>query len=76
VIRQHFRLTVQPLDEPDEPRHLLDVVDQLGADDLLLFATDYPHLQFGSGDRSIPRGLTPELRSKILSGNARRLYRF
>ena len=44
VVREHMRLTTQPLDEPDERQKLrqaLELVD--GLEDMLMFATDYPH---------------------------------
>src|SRR3712207_6583061 len=42
-IRQHVRFTTQPIDAPENPKYLRQIVDQLGSDDLLLYATDYPH---------------------------------
>ncbi len=40
-IKQRMRLTTtQPLDAPPDQRHLVELIDQLGSDDLLLFGTD------------------------------------
>src|SRR6202011_4396584 len=39
----HCRLTVQPLDAPEDPSQLVQVVNQLGSDTMLLYASDYPH---------------------------------
>lgn len=74
VIREHVRLTIQPLDEPDEPRFLADVVAQIDAEDMLLFATDYPHLQFHTAEVAMPTGLPEHLQTKILGGNAAEVY--
>jgi predicted TIM-barrel fold metal-dependent hydrolase len=74
-VRRHMRLTIQPLDAPPDPQHLLQVIDQLGSDDLLLFSTDYPHLHASSPDQALPPGLPDPLRRKIMSENARAWYR-
>ena len=42
-IREHIRLTLQPFDAPPGPAHLLRLIDRLGSEEMLLFATDYPH---------------------------------
>jgi predicted TIM-barrel fold metal-dependent hydrolase len=75
-IRQHVRFTTQPIDGPPNPKHLRQIVDQLGSDDLLLYATDYPHWHAdddpGGG---LPIELSPERAAKIMSENARVWYR-
>lgn len=73
-IRQRMRLTLQPLDAPPEPRHLLQIIDQLGSEDLLMFSTDYPHWHFSEPEQALPAGLSPGLRRKILRDNARDFY--
>ncbi len=42
VLRQSFWFTTQPMEEPETPAHLLDVIEWIGWD-RLMFATDYPH---------------------------------
>jgi predicted TIM-barrel fold metal-dependent hydrolase len=74
-IRERVRFTLQPLDSPPDPARLLQVIDQLGSDDLLMFSTDYPHWQFDAPEEAVPAGLPPGLRSKILRENARAFYR-
>ena len=74
-IKERIRLSLQPLDPSPDPRHLLQIVDQLGSDELLMFATDYPHWHFDSPDEALPAGLSDDLRRKILSENARQFYR-
>jgi len=73
-IREHVRVTTQPMEEPPEPRHLLQVIEQLGSDDMLMFATDYPHWDYDDPDRAFPVRLTPDAKRKIFSENARALY--
>ena len=63
-ILHHFRVTTQPMEEPPEPRHLLQIMEMIGRDDFLMFATDYPHWDFDAPDRSIPSIIGRELRKK------------
>jgi predicted TIM-barrel fold metal-dependent hydrolase len=74
-IREHVRVTAQPLDAPPEPRHLLEVIDQLGSEEMLLYASDYPHLHALRADQDLLRHLPPGLRARVASENARAWYR-
>jgi hypothetical protein len=60
IFRDHFRLTIQPLDAPDSADTIARAIDHLRSDELLLFSSDYPHWQF-DGDEILPKGLSPEL---------------
>src|SRR5215469_1038888 len=60
IFRDHFRLTVQPFDAPDSPDIVRRLIDHLGADELLLFSSDYPHWQF-DGDDLLPAGIPTDL---------------
>jgi predicted TIM-barrel fold metal-dependent hydrolase len=73
-VREHFRFGTQPMEEPDDPRHLLQVIDMMGSEDLLMFSTDYPHWDFDTPEAAIPAGLGRGLRRKILWENARDFY--
>jgi len=74
-IRDRLRLTLQPLDAPeDRPETLNDVIDAMGSDDLLMFSTDYPHWHFESPEQALPAGLSDVRRRKILRDNARAFY--
>jgi predicted TIM-barrel fold metal-dependent hydrolase len=75
-VRDHVRLTLQPIDGPADPGRLLRAIDQLGSEELLMFSTDYPHWHFDRADEVIPAGLNESLKRKILSDNARAFYRF
>jgi predicted TIM-barrel fold metal-dependent hydrolase len=74
-VRQHIRLTIQPTDAPPTPDQFLQVIDQLGSDELLLFSTDYPHWHFDSPEEALPIQLPGNLARKIMSENARAFYR-
>jgi predicted TIM-barrel fold metal-dependent hydrolase len=75
-IREHFRATTQPMEEPEDPRHLLQILDMIGRDDFLMFATDYPHWDFDAPDRAVPSILPETIRSGIMSENAAAFYDF
>ena len=55
---------------------MMDIMDMIGCDEFLLFATDYPHWDFDAPDRSIPAGLSHDLRRRIMSTNAADYYDF
>jgi predicted TIM-barrel fold metal-dependent hydrolase len=74
-IHEHVRLTVQPLDAPDDSRQLLQMVDQLGSDDMLLYASHYPRVHAADPDEALLRHLPETLAHKVRSENARALYR-
>jgi predicted TIM-barrel fold metal-dependent hydrolase len=74
-VREHVRVSIQPLDAPPDPRHLLDVVDQLGSDEMLMWASDYPHRHLYDPDRDLLDRLPEGARRKIREENARALYR-
>jgi uncharacterized protein len=70
VIRRHIRLTTQPIEEPENPKHLLNIFDMLGSDRMLLFSSDYPHWDFDNplaAFRTLPDG---DLKRRILRENA------
>jgi len=74
-LREHFWLSTQPMEEAEEPDHVLDVMAWIGWDKIL-FASDYPHWDFDDPFVALPPGLSEERRNKIYSGNAKALYRF
>lgn len=75
IIREHFRFTLQPTDEGQDARQLVEVIKHIGSDEMLMFSTDYPHWQY-DGEGPMPFDLSPELAAKILRENAERTYRF
>jgi predicted TIM-barrel fold metal-dependent hydrolase len=72
-IRDNVRLTIQPFDAPPQATQLHRIIEQIGSDAMLLFATDYPHWHFDGTD-ALPDGLSPALTRKILVDNALSTY--
>ncbi|SDS24010.1 amidohydrolase family protein [Microlunatus soli] len=75
IVAEHFALSVQPVDAPQQHQQLLEVIDQLPAEHLLLFASEYPYAPFTDPAASVPRGLSEESLTGLLGGNAARFYR-
>ena len=73
ILRDHVRLTVQPIDAVDGRDALLRLVDRIGSDEIFLFSTDYPHWQF-DGDEAMPANLPAELARKIAVDNPLATY--
>lgn len=74
--REHFWMSTQPIEEPDDPRQLLFAMEFTGMTDRMMFSTDYPHWDFDSPLKALPVALPSELRDQIFGMNAARLYRF
>lgn len=74
-LRRHFWVTTQPMEEPERPAHLRDIMQAIGFD-RILFSSDYPHWDFDDPFVAIPRDLAEARRRQIYSGNARALYGF
>lgn len=73
-IREHFRLTVQPLDGPTSTKQLLEVVGQLGSDDMLMYASHFPRVHAADAEETLIQHLPESLARKVRSENARALY--
>ncbi len=72
-LRDHVRFSSQPIEVPDNPRHLLSMLEMMDAEHLLMFASDYPHWDFDSPTHAFPR-LPADLHRQIFSDNARAWY--
>src|SRR5215211_5008207 len=73
IVRDHFRLTIQPLDAPPAPEAVERAIDHLRSDDMLLYASDFPHWQF-DGDDVMPPGIPAAMQRKILVDNPMATY--
>lgn len=74
-VREHLRLTTQPMDQPPSGRQLQQLMNQLESEEMLLFSTNYPHNRYSSLIQALPTDIDKNLLAKILSENARGFYR-
>jgi predicted TIM-barrel fold metal-dependent hydrolase len=68
-VREHFRFTSQPADECPTAEWVSVILDQIAADQTMLFATDYPHWDADEPD-VVFRGVDPERHERIYWQNA------
>jgi predicted TIM-barrel fold metal-dependent hydrolase len=73
-VRDHVRITSQPLENPDNKQHLLQLLDMMDASTIMMFSSDYPHWDFDSPTRAFPK-LPEEVKRKIFFENAKELYK-
>jgi predicted TIM-barrel fold metal-dependent hydrolase len=73
IIRDHMRFSVAPTDA-GSPEALAQIVRWLGAEEILMFATDYPHMH--DDDVEMLLDAMPEsMRPKMMAETAREWYR-
>jgi predicted TIM-barrel fold metal-dependent hydrolase len=70
---EHVWFTTQPIEEPDDPTHLVRTLEHARLTDRIMFATDYPHWDFDSPTTALA-DLPKELRTKVLAGTAAEVY--
>ena len=73
-IREHIRLTTQPIEEPENPQHILQIFEMMDAKNTVMFSSDYPHWDFDNPKMALPP-LKGELKENILWRNAAKLYK-
>ncbi len=73
-IRDHIWLSTQPLDEPDNPQHLFEMIEEYCAENIL-YASDYPHFDFDSPDSSFPASMPQQMKEDILLNNGKRFFK-
>ena len=71
-VREHVWFATQPIEEPENPAHLTDIIDWLGWE-RLVFSTDYPHWHF-EGEHALPDGLPEETMRRMLVDNPLATY--
>jgi len=73
VVADHVLLTTQPIEEPGDPEHLRQLLRMFPADEMLMFATDFPHWD-GDTPEFAARWLPEELLHPVMSETSRKLY--
>jgi predicted TIM-barrel fold metal-dependent hydrolase len=73
-VREHIRVTTQPIDAPVGSSILADVISQLRSDDMLMYASDYPH-KYGDNSPDIREFLSAPQTERLMWANAWSCYR-
>ena len=71
-VRNRFRFSTQPFEQMT-PQRFLSYVEQMESEDMLMFSSDYPHMDADDPRHALPR-IPDALRQKILHENARAWY--
>jgi predicted TIM-barrel fold metal-dependent hydrolase len=71
-IREHIRLTTQPIEEPEHPDQLNQIFEMIGPD-IIMFSSDYPHWDYDN-PKMVLQPIKKEHRQKIFADNAAKLY--
>ena len=74
-IRQHIRFGSQPMEQPPTAADLKTFLAWLHADEILVYASDYPHWDWDE-PATFLSGVDEDLRRRILVENAKALYGF
>jgi predicted TIM-barrel fold metal-dependent hydrolase len=72
-VREHCWFTTQPIEEPDTPAHLAEVIDWIGWE-RVMFSTDYPHWDFDHPREVFQFKLSDAQKAKVFRDNAKALY--
>ncbi|MCZ8517568.1 amidohydrolase family protein [Paenibacillus filicis] len=73
-ILEHVRLTTQPIEEPADIDHLVQIFNMIRADEIVMFSSDYPHWDFDNPKIAL-NGIPREMKQRILGQNAADLYK-
>lgn len=73
-IRDHVRLTTQPIEEPRHVDDLVRIFEILDADTTVMYASDYPHYDYDP-PTALPKKLGETTLRRILHDNAAEFFR-
>ena len=73
-VRDHIRLTIQPVDAPASDIQLRQAIEQIGSDEMLVYSSDYPHRHASEPSRLLSV-VTESHAARIRSANARALWK-
>jgi predicted TIM-barrel fold metal-dependent hydrolase len=75
-VRRHFRATTAPAQLPADTAQTAQLAEMLGAAELLVFASDHPHVHGDDGSlEMLLEMLGDDGRDAVMRGNAAELYR-
>jgi predicted TIM-barrel fold metal-dependent hydrolase len=72
-LKKYFYAT-QPIEEPENLRDLVKIVELFEGEDQVIFASDWPHHDFDHPSKLFQAPFSPEAKRKIMGENALRLF--
>jgi predicted TIM-barrel fold metal-dependent hydrolase len=72
-MREHLRLTTQPIEEPPATEQFLDLLEMMDARQTLMFSSDYPHWDFDDPLAAF-KHVTEPLKRRSFHDTAAELY--
>jgi predicted TIM-barrel fold metal-dependent hydrolase len=72
-IKEHIRLTTQPIEEPADPEELLQIFKMIDAERTVMFSSDYPHWDFDNPKLALPK-MPRQMKRRILAETAMEVY--
>jgi len=72
-LRSGVLLTTQPM-EFITAKQFMNLVDDVGSDEMIAFSSDYPHYDSDVVSEALPGGVPDEVRAKVMSLNALGFY--
>jgi hypothetical protein len=77
TLRANIWVTTQPMDSPPRAIEVVELLDELGMDEHVMFSSDYPHFDFDDPGRVLrASAIGAERHRKIFSANAEAVYPF
>jgi predicted TIM-barrel fold metal-dependent hydrolase len=73
-MKERMWFATQPVEEPDNPQHLVETIEHLGGAERILFASDWPHHDFDHPKTVLNLPMPPEMKRKIMGENALELF--
>jgi predicted TIM-barrel fold metal-dependent hydrolase len=68
-LREQMWFATQPIEEPENPEHLVDTIRHIG-EDRVIFASDWPHHDFDHPRGIVNLPMSQELKRKVMGENA------
>jgi predicted TIM-barrel fold metal-dependent hydrolase len=73
-MKRQMWFATQPLEEPENPKHLVEQIHQCGGADRIMFASDWPHHDFDHPKAIMKLPMPMELKRAVMGENALKAF--
>lgn len=73
---KQFYYATQPIEEPESPAHLVQIMEMLSLTSQVMFASDWPHHDFDHPSQVLKLPLDEDATRAVMGENARRVFGF